>query len=276
MPANTDARNGCVLTIAGSDSGSGAGIQADLKTFAAHGLYGLSVITLVTAQSTSSIDAVQILDPDLVRRQLETVFDDFDIRAIKTGALGNSAVIDTVADFLFELGSQNLVVDPVMISKHGHRLIDEAAVGTLRQRLLPLATCITPNLPEAAALTGVDLAQTAEAWLEAGRLLIAGGADSVVIKGGHGAGDPRDLLVSTDSHRWFETQRVDSPHTHGTGCTFSSAIAANLAFGQPIAEAVRLAKEYVTGAIANAGIFGQGINPVNHFWRSQPEFGKLR
>lgn len=276
MPTTDDPRNGCVLTIAGSDSGAGAGIQADLKTFAAHGLYGISVITLVTAQTTTGVTAVEILDPAIVRAQLEAVFSDFDIRAVKTGALGSSEVINTVADFLVDNSPANLVIDPVMISKHGNKLIDDDAVHTLKTRLLPLATCITPNLPEAAALTGTAVEQTDEAMLSAGKALLTSGAQSVVVKGGHLSGAPRDLLVTARGNRWYAEERIESPHTHGTGCTFSSAIAANLALGHPIEQAVGLAKEYVTGAIANARLFGKGINPVNHFWWIIPNFGELR
>lgn len=275
MPSSEEPRNGCVLTIAGSDSGAGAGIQADLKTFAAHGLYGLTVLTMVTAQNTQSVSAVHILGPQAIRQQLEAVFSDFDIRAVKTGALGNTAVIDCVADFFSDSAPANLVIDPVMISKHGDRLMDEAAVNVLRERLLPLATCITPNLPEAAALAGHLLEEKDDAWVEAGRALLRSGARSVVIKGGHLRGAPRDLLVTPDAHDWYKAMRIDSPHTHGTGCTFSSAIAANLALGYSIAEAVRRAKAYVTGAIASARRFGKGINPVNHFWREHPRFGEL-
>jgi hydroxymethylpyrimidine/phosphomethylpyrimidine kinase len=276
MPATSDLRNGCVLTIAGSDSGAGAGIQADLKSFAAHGLYGLSVITLVTAQTTSGVSAVEVLDPRIVRAQLSAVFADFDIRAVKTGALGSTHVISAVSQFLALNPPANLVIDPVMISKPGPKLIDDDAVATLKERLLPLATCITPNLPEAAVLTGASVEQSSEAMLAVGRALLKSGAQSVVVKGGHLSGEPRDVLVTSAGHRWYEAARVDSPHTHGTGCTFSSAIAANLALGFPIEEAVGRAKEYVTGAIANAQLFGKGINPVNHFWQTSPGFGKLR
>ena len=176
MPS-IEERNGCVLTIAGSDSGAGAGIQADLKTFAAHGLYGLTVLTMVTAQNTQSVSAVHVLDPQIIRQQLEAVFEDFDIRAVKTGALGTTAVIDCIADFFASTRPANLVIDPVMISKHGDRLMDEGAISALKRRLLPLATCITPNLPEAAALTGHLLEEADDSWVQACLLYTSDAAD---------------------------------------------------------------------------------------------------
>jgi hydroxymethylpyrimidine kinase/phosphomethylpyrimidine kinase len=262
------------LTIAGSDSGAGAGIQADLKTFAAFRVYGLSVITLVTAQSTQGVDAVEFLPPQLVTQQLHTVFADFNIGAMKTGALGNAEVIHAVAQFLRRRDTSNLVIDPVMISKHGATLIDPDAVRVLQDELLPLARVATPNLSEAAVLAGMDKVEDRNAMVAAAEQILLSGCRSVVVKGGHSASDPVDLLWEDGTVSWFSGVRIDSPHTHGTGCTFSAAIAASLLKGRKLRDAVAAAKRYITGAIEHGQVFGQGINPVNHLWEFEERFGE--
>lgn len=267
--------NLCALTIAGSDSGAGAGIQADLKTFSALGVYGTSVITLITAQNTLAVEQVETLPVQLLEAQLEAVFGDFEVGAAKTGALGNERIIRGLAAFLKKRQPRVLlVVDPVMISKHGHSLLDPEAVSSLKADLLPLATIVTPNLSEAAALGGMPPITDRDAMLAAAQRIAAFGCQAVVVKGGHSVGEPVDLLWEQGGARWFEGERVNTPHLHGTGCTFSAAITAGLVKGLPLAEAVGEAKEYITGALRHAQVFGHGINPVNHFWQTSPYFGR--
>jgi len=268
-------RHPVALTIAGSDSGGGAGIQADLKTFAAHGVYGCTVLTLVTAQNTRSVQSVQVLPPELVLAQLEAVYGDFTVAALKTGALGNAAVIVALAEYLRGMHPLELVIDPVMISKHGDSLLNEDAVTVLRDELFPLALVVTPNLHEAAALAGINEVHDRKTMLTAANAIAAYGCRAVVIKGGHMAGEPADLLWYQNQATWIAGERVESPHTHGTGCTFSAAITANLARGLALPEAVHAAKAYVAGAIKHGQLFGQGVNPVNHFWQSDESFGAI-
>ena len=263
------------LSIAGSDSGAGAGIQADLKTFAAFGVYGTTVLTMVTAQSTSAVDHVEILPAGLVTRQLETVFADFQVSAMKTGALGSSENIKSVSGFLKGRPPVDLVVDPVMISKHGHALLPEEPVTDLVNELLPLAACVTPNLMEAQALAGCGPITDRDGMLAAASRIMDYGCRAVVVKGGHREGDPVDLLWDGANAHWFAAERIDTPHTHGTGCTFSSAITAGLVRGNDLKTAVQAAKDFISGAITHHQLFGKGLNPVNHFWRSQPEFGNV-
>ncbi|MCC7478430.1 bifunctional hydroxymethylpyrimidine kinase/phosphomethylpyrimidine kinase [bacterium] len=275
-------RQAVALSIAGSDSGAGAGIQADLKTFSSLGVYGCTVLTVVTAQSTSSVDMVEALPAALVRQQLETVFSDFRVSAAKTGALGSRKLIETVAGFLSALPQRPaLVVDPVMISKHGFRLIDEDAVDVLKTRLFPLATVITPNLHEAAALTGRESIEGRQQMQAAAEELLGLGCGAVLLKGGHSSAAPDDLLLQArgDAGRhgvlWLSGERIDTQHTHGTGCTFSAALCASLARGASLTSAAREAKQFISGALRGQQLFGRGINPVNHFWRQMPQFGRL-
>lgn len=256
------------LTIAGSDSGAGAGIQADLKTFAALGVYGLSALTAVTVQNTLGVRAATPLSPNLIEGQIDAVLEDIGADAAKTGMLANSEIIETLAHCL-KRWSLPLVVDPVMVAKGGDRLLDGDAVRTLREQLVPLATVVTPNLPEAEVLTGrrvetlTDMRRAAQAI---GQL----GARHVVIKGGHREGEPVDVYY--DGSTWLELPavRIVTQHTHGTGCTFSAAIAAFLARGFSVEQAVREAKTYITGAIQHAPGLGHGHGPVEHFWHWQP------
>lgn len=257
------------LTIAGSDSGAGAGIQADLKTFSAHGVYSCTVLTMVTAQSTQTVDAVHILPPEWVTGQLTTVLHDFRIVAIKTGALGDGTTIRCVAEALRPLAPASLVVDPVIVSKHGHRLLDEEAATVLCDVLLPLARVVTPNIHEAVVLSGLDAIESRGEMEHAAARIAAKGCRAVLVKGGHLGGDPDDLLWDDGKVEWFHGRRIETKHTHGTGCTYSAAITANLVLGLPLAEAVGRAKEYVAGAIVNHRIYGHGVNPVNHFWAAE-------
>ncbi|MEZ0074902.1 bifunctional hydroxymethylpyrimidine kinase/phosphomethylpyrimidine kinase [Planotetraspora sp. GP83] len=254
-----------VLTIAGSDSGGGAGIQADLKTMLALGVHGMSVIAAVTAQNSLGVQGYWELPPEAVKAQLDSVLGDIGAQAIKTGMLASSILVETVAEVLSGV-SAPVVVDPVGVSKHGDSLLAPAAVGTVKNRLLPTATVVTPNLWEVEQLTGVkvededDLPRAAEA-------VLALGPKWALIKGGHLPGEPVDLLTDGSKQYRFRAERLDNRHTHGTGCTLASAIASYLALGEDVPGAVRLAKEYVTGAIAYGFPLGSGIGPVDHAWR---------
>lgn len=264
------------LTIAGSDSGAGAGIQADLKTFAALDVYGLSVITAVTAQNTVGVRAVQEIDAGIVAAQLDAVADDFPVNAVKTGMLSSAAIIEVVAAGLRCHGLSTLVVDPVMVAKSGDRLLREDAVEALVTRLLPLATVVTPNLPEAEVLSKVLIKSFADR-LAAARGILDLGARAVVVKGGHGGDDPViDLLVTADGVTEFRAQRVNSTSTHGTGCTFSAAIAAGMASGLGLEAAVAGAREYVSTALAQAQALGHGHGPLGHFARKEATDGVRR
>ena len=267
-----------VLTIAGSDSGGGAGIQADLKTFSALGTYGASVITALTAQNTRAVTGIHDIPPEFVAAQLDTLFDDIDFAATKIGMLSRPEIIDAVADGLTRHGAANIVLDPVMVAKSGDRLLRPEAIAALKERLLPLVTVITPNLPEAAVLLDLDAPQ--EVADEAGMIDAAAGLrelgpKAVLLKGGHMAGeDSVDVLDDGDEPLMLVAPRVATQNTHGTGCTLSAAIAALLARGLPLREAVREAKAYVTGAIRASDRLsvGHGHGPVHHFhgqWREE-------
>ena len=254
------------LTIAGSDSGGGAGIQADLKTFAALGVYGTSAITAITAQNTIGVTAVQALSADLVTAQIEAVAGDMKLDAVKTGMLANSSIVEAVAAAISALDLPSVVVDPVMIAKSGDRLFDAEALAALRSELLPQARVVTPNVPEAEVIADMRITSLDEAR-EAARRIHKLGPASVVVKGGHLPGDEAiDLLFDGRTFSEYRTPRIETRNTHGTGCTFASAIAAHLALGHKLPDAVGKAKEYVTGAIRNGLAIGQGHGPLNHFW----------
>jgi hydroxymethylpyrimidine/phosphomethylpyrimidine kinase len=258
------------VTIAGSDSSGGAGIQADLKTFAALRVYGASVITALTAQNTRGVQAIHDVPADFVAAQIDSVFSDLTVGAVKIGMLSQVATIEAVAAGLARhAGTIPIVLDPVMVATSGDRLISEAAVEALRRHLLPLADLVTPNLPETATLIGEPTAETENAAVAQGRRLLAIGARAVLVKGGHGEGEESvDHLMSADGTlRRFAAPRVRTRNTHGTGCTLSSAVAAGLARGLPMVEAVAQAKRYVTAAIAGADrvAVGNGHGPVHHF-----------
>jgi hydroxymethylpyrimidine/phosphomethylpyrimidine kinase len=252
------------LTIAGSDSGGGAGIQADLKTFQRFGVYGTSALTLVTAQNTVGVLAVELLPTKLITHQIAAVAEDFEVRAAKTGALGSSEIIEAVAAALTEHALPNPVVDPVMISKHGDPLLDIGAVEVLKARLFPKAALVTPNLHEAAALLGRAVASE-EAMRDAARAVCDLGAAAALVKGGHlPGGEAVDLFYDGSDFVRLAAPRIETPHTHGTGCTYSAAIAALLARGETLVEAVREAKDFISRAIAGAPGIGHGHGPVDH------------
>ena len=257
------------MTIAGSDSGGGAGIQADLKTFAALGVYGTSVVTAVTAQNTQAVTGVHEIPVDMVAAQIEAVLTDIGADAVKTGMLSSGAIIETVAQELKRFGVDRLVVDPVMVAKSGDRLLRQDAVEALCRSLIPLAAVVTPNIPEAEALTGARI-ETPEDARRAAERIVAMGAQSVVVKGGHLPGPPVDLLFDGRRFHEFTTARIDTTSTHGTGCTFASAVAASLARGMETVDAVASAKEYVTEAIrrsSDLGKVGEGHGPLHHFYK---------
>jgi hydroxymethylpyrimidine/phosphomethylpyrimidine kinase len=254
------------LTIAGSDSGGGAGIQADLKTFAALGVWGTTAITSVTVQNTQGVTGVSDVPPETVAAQIRAVADDIGLDAAKTGMLSTAPIVEAAASAIEAGGVPNLVVDPVFLSKHGHALLREDAVMALRRRVVPLATLVTPNLPEAAGLTGFDVSTTDEMRKAADEIL-AMGARAVLVKGGHLAGDRADDFFADGTRaEWLEGERIDTPHTHGTGCVLSAAIAAHLALGLDLLDAVREGKAFVTEAIRHSIALGHGIGPVDPGW----------
>ena len=254
------------MTIAGSDSGGGAGIQADLKTFAALGVYGASALTAITAQNTVGVTAVHEIPTDVITAQIDAVLDDIGADAVKTGMLSSSPIIECVAQAVQRHEVQRLVVDPVMVAKSGDSLLREDAIDSLRSLLLPLAAVVTPNIPEAEALTSRAITSPEDARAAA-REIVNLGCRSVVVKGGHLDGPATDLFFDGVAFREFTSPRIDTKNTHGTGCTFASAVAAGLAQGMTPVDAVALAKEYVTEAIRQSFPIGQGHGPLNHFWR---------
>lgn len=256
-----------VLTMAGSDSGGGAGIQADLKTMLALGTHGMSVVTAVTAQNSLGVQGAWELPPEAVRAQFRSVVDDIGVQAVKTGMLSSAALVETVSGLLAEL-SAPVVVDPVGVSKHGDPLLAVEALDVVRTKLLPVATVVTPNLDEVAQLTGVQV-ETEREMPRAAAAMLEHGPRWALIKGGHLAGDATDLLTDGDEEHWLRAPRHPSVHTHGTGCTLASAVAAELAKGRGVPEAVEAAKAYVTGAIAGGIPLGAGIGPVDHGWRTR-------
>lgn len=250
------------LTVAGSDSGGGAGIQADLKTFTVLGTFGMSVLTAVTAQNTLGVHGVWPLPLDAIAAQLDDVVTDIGVDAVKTGMLADAPVIELVAAKFREHKLPNLVVDPVMIAKGGHPLLATGAQAAMRRHLLPLARLVTPNLPEAEVLTDRPV-RTEDEMLEAARRILADGVQAVVVKGGHLDGPARDLFYDGQSIEWLASERIATRHTHGTGCTFSAAICAGLAKGKGLLEAVTEAKQLITVAIQNAPGLGAGHGPTN-------------
>jgi hydroxymethylpyrimidine/phosphomethylpyrimidine kinase len=274
VPAvNPGAAPARVLTVAGSDSGGGAGIQADLKTMLALGVHGMSVLTAVTAQNSLGVQGAWELPEEAVRAQFRAVAGDIGVQAVKTGMLSSAALAGTVAGLLAELDpAVPVVVDPVGVSKHGDALLKAEALATVRERLLPLATVATPNLDEVSQLTGV-VVDTEEDLRAAAAAVLALGPRWALIKGGHLAGgrSPQavDLLSDGRHEHWYRAPRRDNRHTHGTGCTLASAVASHLALGRDVPAAVGLAKEYVTGAIEAGFPLGEGIGPVDHGWRTR-------
>jgi len=255
------------LTIAGSDSGGGAGIQADLKTFAAYGVYGTSAITALTAQNTRGVAGVHSVPAEFVALQIETVVADIGCDAVKTGMLATAAIVEAVAATVAALDLPNLVVDPVMVAKGGDRLLDADAVHALRTALLRLARVVTPNVPEAEVLAEMTIASLDD-MREAGKRILTRGPRAVIVKGGHLDGaEAIDLVIENDRETVLRAPRLKVTHTHGTGCTFAAALAAGLALGEPLDRAARHAKEYVTGAMQHGIDVGSGHQPLGHFWK---------
>jgi hydroxymethylpyrimidine/phosphomethylpyrimidine kinase len=253
------------MTIAGSDSGGGAGIQADLKTFAAFGVYGTSALTAVTAQNTRGVFAVAEVPEEVIALQIDVVLEDIGADAVKTGMLSSASIVRTVSDRCEAWGVERLVVDPVMVAKGGHPLLHQSAVTALKERLLPLALVVTPNVPEAEILSARSI-DSAEAAREAARAIADLGPRYVVVKGGHLSGDATDIVFDGEGFTELIAERIDTPNTHGTGCSFSAAIAALLARGVPPLEAIGEAKRWLTGAIRESYAIGSGHSPVNHFY----------
>ncbi len=254
------------LSIAGSDSGGGAGIQADLKTFSAFGVFGMTAITAVTVQNTKGVMGYEEIPASVVADQIRAVVGDIGVHAAKTGMLASAPIVEAVAEALHDTPVPALVVDPVFVSKHGHPLLAEDAVEALRRAILPIATLVTPNLPEAAGLAGFPV-ETRDDMRRAADALLALGARAALVKGGHVEGpEAADLFVEGGREEWLTAARIDTSHTHGTGCTLSSAIAASLALGASLADAVREGKAFVTEAIRHALALGDGIGPVDQLW----------
>lgn len=254
------------MTIAGSDSGGGAGIQADLKTFAAHGVYGTSAITAVTAQNTLGVTGVLALPADIITAQIEAIAGDIGADAVKTGMLANAAIVEAVSAAIETLELPHVVVDPVMVAKSGDRLLEDDAIAALKSELIPRARVVTPNIQEAEALAGLRIGSASDAR-EAARRIQRLGPRAVIVKGGHLDGpEAIDLLFDGRAFIELRAPRLQTRHTHGTGCTFASAIAANLALGHELPEAAQRAKEYVTGAIRAGLPIGRGPGPLDHFW----------
>lgn len=252
-----------VLTIAGSDSSGGAGIQADIKTMIMNGVYGMSVITALTAQNTMGVKAVSEVSVDFLQQQIDAVFDDIRPDAVKIGMVSSAALIEGIAERLMAYRADNIVVDPVMISTSGSKLIDDDAVSCLLEKLLPLADLATPNIPEAEVLSGIKIYDR-EDMKTAARIINESCGCAVLCKGGHSLSHADDLFYSSEGCRWFYGKRIDNPNTHGTGCTLSSAIASNLAKGFDMEESVLRAKEYIAGALDAMLDLGKGSGPMNH------------
>ena len=259
-------RRKTALTIAGSDSSGGAGIQADIKTMMANGVYAMSAVTALTAQNTTGVTGIMEVTPDFLRLQMEAVFTDIFPDAVKIGMVSSAGLIHAIAEMLKKYQANNVVVDPVMIATSGARLIEEDAIETLRRELIPLATVLTPNIPEAETLCGEKIASAADMERAAACIGERYGC-AVLLKGGHKLNDANDFLWEKSGTRWYPGQRIDNPNTHGTGCTLSSAIAANLAKGMTLSGAVEQAKEYISGALAAMLDLGKGSGPMDHGYR---------
>ena len=254
------------LTIAGSDSSGGAGVQADLKTFSAIGTYGMSVITAITAQNTQRVFLVEDLSEEVIRKQIEVVFEDIEPAAVKIGMVSSPVIISSIVETLKRYNPKYLVVDPVMISKSGYYLLKPEAKKSLIEELIPMAYIITPNTLEAEEISGMNI-ETVDDMREVGEKILELGPKYVLMKGGHLEGDAVDVLIGKDTFEIFKQERLDRKNTHGTGCTLSSAITSHLALGYDIKEAVRLSKEYITEAIRHSFDIGKGVGPVNHFYK---------
>ena len=251
------------LTIAGSDSSGGAGIQADIKTMTANGVFAMSAITALTAQNTTGVTGIMEVSPEFLEEQIDCIFTDIRPDAVKIGMVSSAGLITAIADRLKEYHAENIVVDPVMVATSGAKLISDDAVATLKEKLLPIADILTPNIPETEVLSGMEV-KTEEDMVSAARKISEQYQCAVLVKGGHQLNDANDLLYRNGECRWFYGKRIDNPNTHGTGCTLSSAIASNLAKGFPMDESVERAKEYISGALGAMLDLGRGSGPMNH------------
>lgn len=254
------------LTIAGSDCSGGAGIQADLKTMSAHGVFGMSVVVTVVAENTARVISIQDIKPEIICDQMTAVFEDIKVDAVKIGMLSSPECIEAVYKKLVEYKPKNIVVDPVMYAKNGSPLMPEQSIKVLMRTIVPLATVITPNIPEAECIAEMTISSRDD-MMTACKKIYASGAKNVLVKGGHYDGDAMDILFDGKEFYTFVTERINTKNTHGTGCTLSSSIASNLALGHNVRKSVALAKEYVTGAIKHSLEIGKGNGPTNHFWK---------
>ena len=259
------------LTIAGSDTCGGAGIQADIKTMTANGVYAMSAITALTAQNTTGVTGIMDVTPEFLKLELDTVITDIRPDAVKIGMVSASELIRVISETIRNYELTNVVVDPVMVATSGARLISEDAIGTLKECLLPLATVLTPNIPEAEVLSGMEI-KSAEDMVRAAEMISKNYGCAVLCKGGHNLNDANDLLYRNGSCRWFKGRRINNPNTHGTGCTLSSAIASNLAKGYDLDTAVEKAKNYISGALAAMLDLGKGSGPMNHAFAISGEY----
>ncbi|OCN03640.1 hydroxymethylpyrimidine/phosphomethylpyrimidine kinase [Erysipelotrichaceae bacterium MTC7] len=264
-----------VLSIAGSDCSGGAGIQADLKTFSANGVFGMSVIVAVVAENTSRVISVENVSPSMIEAQIDAVFEDIDVHAVKIGMLSTPECMEAVAKKLEEYKPNHVVIDPVMYAKNGCPLMEEQSLDTLIQRIIPLADVVTPNIPEAEKMTGMQI-DSIEMMEQAAKRIVEMGCKGVIIKGGHREGSALDVLYDGNEFTHFETKRVPTKNTHGTGCTFSAAIASQLAQDLSLAKAVGVAKTYVTSAITHGLEIGKGCGPTNHFYELYKKAGMIK
>ena len=261
------------LTIAGSDSCGGAGIQADIKTMTMNGVYAMSAITALTAQNTTGVRAIMEATPEFLAQQLDAVFEDIFPDAVKIGMVSSSALVEVIAQKLTFYNAKSIVADPVMVATSGSALIKTDAIKTLTEKILPIATLVTPNIPEAQVLSGLDIKNKDDMQRAAEKIFSDYGC-AVLLKGGHSVNDASDLLCSQDGFEWFEGKRIDNPNTHGTGCTLSSAIASNLAKGFSLGESVGRAKQYICGALAAMLDLGKGSGPMAHAFCLDPMFAQ--
>ena len=261
------------LTIAGSDSSGGAGIQADIKTMTANGVYAMSAITALTAQNTTGVQGIFEVTPEFLAQQIDSVFTDIRPDAVKIGMVSSTGLIEVIAEKLKQYGAKNIVVDPVMVATSGSKLISDDAIDSLKRNLLPLATVLTPNIPETEVLSGMEV-KTPEDMIQAAKFISETYHCAVLCKGGHQLNDANDLLYRDGDYRWFNGKRIDTPNTHGPGCTLSSAIASNLAKGRDLDTAVERAKAYISGALAAMLDLGAGSGPMNHAFAITGEFAE--
>ncbi len=263
------------LTIAGSDSCGGAGIQADIKTMTANGVYAMSAITALTAQNTTGVTDIMEVTPEFLEKQLDAIFTDIYPDAVKTGMVASVGLIETIAKKLTEYKVKNVVIDPVMVATSGAKLISDDAIETLKTKMLPLATVITPNIPEAEVLSGMEI-KTEDDMIRAAKFINEKYSCAVLLKGGHKVNDANDLLYRDGGYVWFKGKRIDNPNTHGTGCTLSSAIASNLAKGESLDNAVLYAKNYISGALGAMLDLGKGSGPMNHAFKIDADYREVQ